>query len=237
MKYTIEIWSRGYDVGIGTITKEQYDYWVERDESDLSDALHSNFDYESEETPTEAILDKEYYNEYSDVLYAWGADMDHHEMVIKDENDNEIYKGTAYDLIYEHDEDYDFMYDSEEYFSNTQKDGYYVQWCQGGKGIYFEGEFEADEFDPKKLKFKNSETDYGDVLSDIYYDGERLDNNAGDYDIKSFEASIYQQTFHSKLQQIRDAVNAVSSYEYEKIDKVLQYLVDICGMTQMILRW
>ena len=51
---------RGY-----AITKEQYDYWVERDEYELSEALNSNFDYESEETPKEAILDKEYYNEYS----------------------------------------------------------------------------------------------------------------------------------------------------------------------------
>jgi hypothetical protein len=231
MKYTIEIWSRGVDVGIGTITKEQYDYWSERESYDLDEALNNNFDYESEETPSEAILDKEYYNEYSDVLYAWGPDMDHHEMVIKDENGTEVYKGDAYDLIHEYDEDYESMYEGEEYFMNVQKPGYYVQWCQGGKGIYFEGEFEADEFDPKKLKFFNSETNYGDVLSKVYYDGEELDNNAGDYDIKSFEASLEhvteEGTYYSKLQQIRDAVNAIrSSYNYEKIDKVLQHLVD-----------
>jgi hypothetical protein len=220
MKYTIEIFSRGMDVGIGTITKEQYEYWNDREE-DLGDALNQNYDYEENETPTECQFD-EYYNEYSDVLYAWGPDMDYHEMKITDENGTEVFKGTAYDLIHEYDEDYEFMYEGEEYFMNIQKNGYYVQWCQGGKGLYFEGEFEADEFDPKKLKLFNSETDYGDILSKVYYNGEALDNNAGDYDIKSFEVSLYNINQEEEFTY----TFPTSPYDHQKIDKVLQYLVD-----------
>lgn len=220
MKYTIEIYSRGYDVGIGTITKEQYEYWIDREEY-LDDALNQNFDYEEDETPVECQFD-EYYNEYSDIVYAWGPDMDYHEMIIKDENGNTVYEGNAYDLINEHDEDHEVMYEGEEYFMSVQKPGYYVQWCQGGKGCYFEGEFEADEFDPKKLKFFNSETDYGDVLTKVFYDNEELDNSAGDYDIKSFEASLYEIGEETEA----EFVFPQSNYDYVKIDKVLQYLID-----------
>lgn len=220
MKYTIEIYSRGLDVGIGTITKEQYEYWSDREE-DLGDALNQNYDYEENETPVECQFD-EYYNEYSDILYAWGPDMDYHEISIKDETGKVVYEGNAYDLINEHDEDHEVMYDGEEYFTHVQKNGYYVQWCQGGKGCYFNSEFEDTEFDPKKLKFFNSETDYGDVLSKIFYNGEELSNDAGDYDIKSFEVALHK---------IDDEPNSnfefsQSNYDYEKIDKVLKYLVD-----------
>jgi len=220
MKYTIEIFSRGMDVGIGSITKEQYEYWSDRVE-DLGDALTQNYDYEENETPVECQFD-EYYNEYSNVLYAWGPDMDYHEIKITDENGTEVYKGTAYDLIHEHDEDYESMYEGEEYFMSVQKNGYYVRWCEGGKGCYFESEFETDQFDPKKLKFFNSETDYGDILSSVYYDGEGLENFAGDYDMKSFEVTLH----NIEDEPMPSFEFPQSKYDYEKIDKVLKYLVD-----------
>jgi hypothetical protein len=140
-------------------------------------------------------------------------------MIIKDSEGTEVYRGTAGDLIGEHDEDYETMHESDEYFVHIQEPGYYVRWCQGGKGCYFDGTFEAEEFDPKKLKFVVKETDYCDILNDIYYDGDVIDNNAGDYDIKSFEADLH----HVKE---FDATVSRTDYDYGKIDKVLQRLVD-----------
>ncbi|CAB4133461.1 hypothetical protein UFOVP257_204 [uncultured Caudovirales phage] len=221
--FTIEIWSRGVDVGMGKITKAQYDYWSDEGSMYLGDALNDNFDYEENEAPEGAKLDRAYYNEYDDIFYAWGPDMDYHTLKITDEDGNVIYEGEAYGLIQEHDEDHDFMYDGEEYFSNIQEPGHYVSWCQGGKGLYFEGQFEDEEFDPKKLKFFNSETDYGDVLSGISYGGDDIENNAGDYDIKSFEASVYEISDDAKPYVV---FNYEPEYDYEKVDKVLRYLVD-----------
>lgn len=55
--YTIEIYSRGLDVGIGTITQAQYEYWSDEDrEYDLPEALQDNFDYEGNESPEECKL-------------------------------------------------------------------------------------------------------------------------------------------------------------------------------------
>lgn len=195
MKYTIEIWSRGLDVGIGKITKEQYEYWDERPAGDLDDVLNSNFDYEENETPEEARMDREYYNEYDDVFFGFGPDYQYHEMTIKDEDDNVVYMGDASGYIDSYDPDYDVdltEVGDRDYYSSVLDSGYYVQWCQGGKGLYFDGEFETEKFDPLLIKFSVRETDYGEILTGISYDGEDLYNNAGDYDIKSFEATVFK---------------------------------------------
>jgi hypothetical protein len=192
--YTIEIYSRGLDVGIGKITQAQYEYWSDEDrEYDLTEALQDNFDYEEHETPEECKL-YEYYNEYEDVLFTFGPDFEYHEMTIKDEDNNILYMGDVDGLVSEHDPDYEIdMIDGgdRDYYMSVMEPGYYLQWCNGGKGLYFDGQFEAESFDPKKLKFKRVETDFGEVLDGISYDDESIENVAGDYDIKSFEARVH----------------------------------------------
>ena len=191
--YTIEITSRGQDVGIGKITQSQYEYWSDDREYELGEALQSNYDYEENETPEECRL-HDYYNEYDDVLFTFGPDIDYHSMTIKDAEGNVVYSGDVDNLVSEYDpEDELEMIDGgdRDYYMSVMEPGYYLQWCNGGKGVYFDGDFEADTFDPKKLKFKRIETDFGDILDSIFYDGEDISNNAGDYDIKSFEARVY----------------------------------------------
>lgn len=193
--YTIEIMSRGLDVGIGKITQAQYEYWSDQDDYDLSEALQSgeDFDYDELDTPEDARFNQ-YYNEFTDVFFAFGPDFDYHSITIKDDEGNIIYMGDVEGLTSEHDPEFELeMIDGgdRDYFISDMEPGYYVSWSQGGKGLYFDGEFEAESFDPKKLKFHRKETDYGDVLSDVSYDGEELYNCAGDYDIKSFEARVH----------------------------------------------
>lgn len=194
MKYKIEIYSRGIDVGIGTITKEQYEYWSERPTGDLDDVLNDNFDYDENETPEEAKMDRNYYNEYEDVFFGFGPDFSYNEMIIKDEDGNIIYMGDLSGYIESYDPEYEIdLTDGGErdYYSQWLDPGYYVQWCQGGKGLYFDGEFETEKFDPLKIKFLRGETDYGEILIGIKYNDEEIENCAGDYDIKSFEAEIF----------------------------------------------
>lgn len=194
MLFTIEIVSRGLDVGIGKITQAQYDYWIDDDRIyDLGAALQCSYNYEDNETPDECRL-LDYYNEYDDVLFTFGPDMEYHAMTIKDDKGNIVYKGSTGGIIDDEDPDGDLeMVDGGErdYYMNVMEPGYYLQWCNCGKGIYFDGDFDATAFDPKKLKFKRVETDFGDVLGGISYDGEEISNNAGDYEIKSFDCSVH----------------------------------------------
>lgn len=192
-KYRIEIYSRGLDVGIGTITKEQYEYWSDKNNSMyLDDALNDSYDYEDNATPENCKL-YEYYNEYENVLYTFGPDLQMSSMTIKDEDDNLIYAGEITDFTEEHDPDYDIpMIDHgvQDYYTSVLEPGYYLQWCQGGKGLYVNDEFEDDAFDPKKLRFTVVETDFGEIVDVVEYDGQVFEKD-GNYDIKSFEANVH----------------------------------------------
>jgi len=194
MIYTIEIFSRGLDVGIGKLTQAQYEYWNDEDRAyELSDALQCNYDYVENETPEECKL-FDYYNEYEDVLFTYGPDIEYHSMTIKDSEGNTVFEGDVDGLSFEHDPEGELeMIDGgdRDYYMSVQEPGYYLQWCNSGKGLYFDGDFETEDFDPTKFKFKRVETDFGQVLDSITYDGEEISNNAGDYDIKSFEASVH----------------------------------------------
>jgi len=193
MIYTIEIFSRGMDVGIGKITQAQYEYWSGDNEMYLDDALNSNFDYDDNETPEDCVL-LDYYNEYDDTFFTFGPDADNHNIVIKDSEGSIVYQGDLDDITSEYDIDYELRIrenGTQDYFVSSMEPGYYIQWCHGGKGCYFDADFEDEDFDPTKLKFYVKETDFGEIISTIDYDNEELSNNAGDYDIKSFKASVH----------------------------------------------
>lgn len=48
------------------------------------------------------------------------------------------------------------------------------------KGVFGSWEFETDEFDPVKLTASIVETDFGEFIQDVYYEGKKLEYN-GDY--------------------------------------------------------
>ena len=194
-EYTIEIFSRGMDVGIGTITQAQYDYWSSDEfEEYLSDALQSSFDYDENGTPEECKL-LDYYNEYDDVVFAGGPDLDDGLVVIKDAEGNIVYHGSIDDMISEYDPEYELgMSDhgDRDYYISVLDPGFYLKWVQGGKGCYFEGSFDSEQdIDFTKLKFHVSETDHGEIVSSIEYAGQAIDNNAGEYDVKWAEYSVH----------------------------------------------
>lgn len=187
-KYHIEIYSRGYEVGIGKITQAQYDYWIER-EDDLGDALQQNIDYESEEVPEDARFEW-FYNDYSSEAEAYGADANYSTLVIK-EGETEIFNDEITTFINEEDGTENNM----DYISYTTIDdlapGYYVYWEQGGKGLYFHGEIETEKFDPKLLKFKVTEVENCEVITSVEYDGADIENYGGEWWGKYSEFSLH----------------------------------------------
>lgn len=188
-KYTIEIYSRGYEVGIGKITKEQHEYWSDR-EDDLGPALHQNIDYDEEEVPEDARFEW-FYNDYSSEAEAYGADANYSTLVIKDEDENEIFNDEISVFINEDDGTENNM----DYISYTAIDdlepGYYVYWEIGGKGQYFHGGIELEKFDPKLLTFKVTEVENCEVITSVHYDGAEIDNYGGDWWGKYEEFGLY----------------------------------------------
>jgi hypothetical protein len=187
-EYTIRIWGRTREIGVGTITKAQYDYWSSEDhEDDLADALNESFDYDEAGTPPEAQFEMPYY-EYQDVESIWGFDTDDTSMTIEDSEGNDIYSGDLVSFIEEAHGNNDSAWDASEeigelYPEHFEK-GTYVFWTQGGKGSCIQCTIDTDgeEFDPRKLKIKTYDIQGQSLTSCLVYDDVELGDEGMDND-------------------------------------------------------
>jgi len=189
-EYTIRVWGRTREIGVGTITKAQYDYWSSDDRSygDLDDALNENYDYEEEGTPEDAQFTMPYY-EYQDVKSIWGFDEDDTSMTITNQDGEEIYEGDVASFIQEAHGDSDSQYDvteeTDEMYPQYLGKGTFVVWTQGGKGSCIQTTItieEGEEFDPRKFGYKTNDIEGSSIITRLVYDGEELDDEGMDDD-------------------------------------------------------
>ena len=187
-EYTIRIWGRTREIGVGKISKKQYEYWSHEDHnSDLSDAMNESYDYDENDTPEKARFDAPYY-EYQDVHSFWGFDEESTHMTITDESGEEIYEGTLDGFISEAHGDNDSRWDAteetEELYPEYLGKGYFVMWTQGGKGSCIQTTIvtEGEEFDPRKLKYTTWDVQGSTIVNRLSYDGVELDDEGMDND-------------------------------------------------------
>ena len=193
-EYKIQIFSRGVEIGIGSISKAQYDHWIER-EDDLSEALNQHYDYEENETPEEARFDY-YYNEYSDVCCAVGPTIDNSHINITCDGEvvYDMPLSQFLDEVCQDGTDDNIHVDQtgETYLSSLEP-GYYVYWALGGKGEYFVGTLKLDEFDPKLLKFETHDVEGLEVITHVVYDNNTyVDDEGGSWDYKWSDYSLHE---------------------------------------------
>ena len=181
--YTIRIWGRTREIGVSKIKKAQYEYWSDEDhESDLSDALNENYDYEDNGTPKAAQFDMPYY-EYQDKISFWGFDQDDTHMTIEDSEGNTIYVGdleSFFDEAHgEEDTRWEATEEQEELYPEYLGKGYWLMWTQGGKGSCIQTSIEG-VFEPKKLKALNWDVQGSSVVTRLVYDGVELEDEGMD---------------------------------------------------------
>jgi len=96
-------------------------------------------------------------------------------------------------------EETDWNYEVVESVEDTypEKGTFIVQMLSMEKGNFFDGIVKTTgEFDPKKLKIQIHETVNGeDIISNILYDGQEVDNNGGDTNGKGYSAALWQQEY------------------------------------------
>jgi hypothetical protein len=181
--YTIRIWGRTREIGVSKIKKAQYDYWSDEDnESDLSDALNENYDYEENGTPKAAQFDLPYY-EYQDKISFWGFDQDDTHMTIENSEGETIYEGDLESFFSEahgeEDSRWETSEEQEELYPEYLGKGYWLMWTQGGKGSCIQTSIEG-VFEPKKLKVLNWDVQGTSVVTRLVYDGDELDDEGMD---------------------------------------------------------
>ena len=204
-EYTIRIWGRTREIGVGKISKQQYEHWSHEDHnSDLSDAMNESYDYDENDTPEKARFDSAYY-EYQDVHSFWGFDEDDTHMTITDESGEEIYDGTLDGFIGEAHGDNDSRWDAteevEELYPHYLGKGYFVVWTQGGKGscIQTTVDTESEEFDPRKLKYTTWDIEGSSCVNRLKYDDVELDDYGMDSEHDNWRGQWSQfDVYHNK---------------------------------------
>jgi hypothetical protein len=204
-EYTIRIWGRTREIGVGKISKAQYEYWSDEDHnSDLSDAMNESYDYDENKTPKKAQFDSAYY-EYQDVHSFWGFDEDDTHMTITDENGEEIYDGTLDGFISEAHGDNDSRWEAteetEELYPEYLGKGYFVMWTQGGKGSCIQTTVvtEGEEFDPRKLKYTTWDVQGSSIVNRLKYDDVELDDEGMDSEHDNWRGQWSQfDVYHNK---------------------------------------
>jgi len=204
-EYTIRIWGRTREIGVGKITKQQYDHWSHEDHNDdLSDAMNESYDYDENDTPEKARFDSAYY-EYQDVHSFWGFDEDDTHMTITDESGEEIYDGTLDGFISEAHGDNDSRWDAteevEELYPHYLGKGYFVVWTQGGKGSCIQTTIDTngEEFDPRKLKYTTWDIEGSSCVNRLKYDDVELDDYGMDSEHDNWRGQWSQfDVYHNK---------------------------------------
>jgi DNA-binding transcriptional ArsR family regulator len=201
-EYTIRIWGRTREIGVGTISKEQYEHWSDSDyEDDLSDALNGSYDYDENETPENARFNHEYY-EYQDVKSFWGFDEDDTHMTITNGDNEEIYSGTLEDFIYQAHGDrasrWEATEEEDELYPEHLGQGYFVMWTQGGKGSCIQTtiDTEGQEFDPRKFGYKTWDVQGSSVVHHLLYDGYELEDEGMDSDEDNWRGQWSEFSVH-----------------------------------------
>jgi hypothetical protein len=204
-EYTIRIWGRTREIGVGKISKQQYEHWSHEDhEDDLSDAMNENYDYDENNTPKKARFDSAYY-EYQDVHSIWGFDEGDTLMTITDDSGEEIYRGDLSGFIGEAHGDNDSRWEASEEVDEMYPDhlgkGYFVVWTQGGKGSCIQTTIVTDgeEFDPRKLKYTTWDIEGSAIVNRLSYDGDELDDEGMDSEHDNWRGQWSQfNVYHNK---------------------------------------
>lgn len=193
--YRLSLWGYGGEIAIGSLTKEQYEFWKDKDEADL---INHCTDYEDEDSgidiPEEAkfCTDGAWYETETHLDNMSGCEFsDHNHITILDENDEEVWnKNLGYGL-----EDEGVTIDSDEIMARDHdKVNYAFCFQSTEKGTFFDGDIYLKQpFDPKKLLITTIDFEGWELVAGVQYDGEEIDGWDG-YDTtgKGYYANVFE---------------------------------------------
>lgn len=184
MKYTIDISGYGGEVVLGKLSKEQFDYWIEMADNEAEE-LHSHLFWDpwSDEDGNPLTDDEDprwlgQWYELDSEAHVCSALHDNCRVTVTDENGDDVMEEDDVDM--------------EKIDSIDGEEGYYLHAWSSEKGQFFYAEFDAEKFDPKKLKFFGTRLEGELFIDSVEYDGVELDNEGGDTTGKSYGYHMYE---------------------------------------------
>ena len=192
--YKLSLWGYGGEIAMGRLTKAQYEYWKDKDESDIIDHCTSWADEEEENpVPEEARFcnDGSWYDTEGHLDSMSGCEFSElNHIQVDDENGDEVWnQGLSWELEENHGVQ---LEQGETYASDWDDvDGYFC-FQSTEKGTFFSADLHLKApFDPSKLKISTVDFEGWELVTGVDYDGEELEGFDG-YDTtgKGYYASI-----------------------------------------------
>lgn len=192
--YEIILSGYGGELVLGRITKEQYEFWNDREDFDE----HCN-DWDNEiEVPTglELVRDGSWH-ELDDLAHESGcefSELNYITVIDKTTNETVFESPLGYAALEKHGIDPEGIA-SEEYYIKYDSDAEYAFLGQSvEKGTFYTGEVEVlGKFDPRKLSFSHIDVEGWDLINGVSYASEIVEDTGG-YSTtgKSLEFKIFQ---------------------------------------------
>ncbi len=184
MGYRIRLSGNGAEIGIGKISKAQFEFWSDPDNKEnLNYAIQGNLD-EDVEVPDEALLEEHY--EYQEVYCQSGIYEGVLNLEIESDDEDGFNFSGDYDDVLD-----DFEHDGSGPVKTTKvkfpkKSGHYIVWEAETSGTLIDEEIELEDgeaFDPKKLKLLLKEiTPKLQLVTGVEYDGYTLSNYSDEFE-------------------------------------------------------
>lgn len=180
MKYKVQIYGYGAEITIGTLNQQEAQLVCESDKSIY-------------EVVDEDFQDKSWYD-IDDQLHHWGASSESATVEILDESGNQVAKFDSEAGFYLEDDDETELVEWE--YPEIDESSKLLMCVSDEKGSFFEGDFEAEEFDITKFKIQMvseimlGDFYWGDMIIGVTYDGDSVENYGGDTSGKSFDTYV-----------------------------------------------
>jgi hypothetical protein len=190
--YKICMWGYGGETVMGTVDRKIYDYFRHR-RLDLSD-----FAWDSDYAEEHNIPDEMWpfppgsWYECDNMAHAHGVSRNAGTLQILDENGETVFERTLEDMSGGDDDEPDFACNDEVWIDSKDPGTIVFIGKSNEKGTFFEADFELKEpFDISKLHLGYDEIDGEELINNVEYDGEELDNWGGNTDGKSSDFGMY----------------------------------------------
>jgi hypothetical protein len=197
MNYLITLSGNGAEIGVGKISKAQFDFWSKPEQAEnLNWEIQGGLD--DDEIPDEVRLAEHY--EYMDVYCQSGVYESSLEIditAVDDEDDEEFSFSGEYDEFVD-----DFTFDGQEPILEKsvkypKKKDHYIAWIAEESGTLLEEEIELEDgevFDPKKIKLIYTTINPQlKLITGVEYDGYSLSEYTDDFEKSGeMEAQVFK---------------------------------------------
>lgn len=192
--YRISMWGYGGEKVMGTVDPKSWDYCL-KNRIDLVDLAWGDYDEMVEEQGLDIDLlpfSPGSWYECDSMAHVNGVSRNAGTLQIEDENNNTIFQKSLDDIIGGGcDGEPDWCCQDEVWIGQRKKGEVVFVGSSNEKGTFFEGDIELRApFDMEKLELYYDEVDGEEIVNQVYYDGEEIENYGGSTDGKSSDMNM-----------------------------------------------